>query len=211
MTDELWTLEQLPERVAALLGDGYGGQANGRVRELPNGRAIRWYTTIGLVDRPAGSRGRVALYGWRHVLQLAAIKRLQAQGKSLAEIQEALLGASDEQLVDVAKPADSAEPSKPAESAESAESAASVPETTAGEAAETTPKKTRPFWRQAPAAADTVTQVVHGIRIGDSVTVVLDGAGRVPDDAELAELTAAAAPLLAAIDRLGLSSRKERR
>jgi hypothetical protein len=52
---------------------------------------------------------------------------------------------------------------------------------------------------------------VHGIRIGDSVTVVLDGAGRVPDDAELAELTAAAAPLLAAIDRLGLSSRKERR
>jgi len=57
MNDELWTLEQLSDRVADLLADGYQGQQNGRVRELPNGRTIRWYTTIGLVDRPLATRG----------------------------------------------------------------------------------------------------------------------------------------------------------
>ncbi|MBY8850082.1 MerR family transcriptional regulator [Saccharothrix sp. MB29] len=86
MDDELWTIEQLPERVAALLAEDYDGQRNGRVRELPNGRAIRWYTTIGLVDRPAGFRGRTALYGRRHLLQVVAVKKLQAAGRTLAEI-----------------------------------------------------------------------------------------------------------------------------
>lgn len=197
MTDELWTLEQLPDRVAKLLGDDYDGQRNGRVRELPNGRAIRWYTTIGLVDRPVATRGRVALYGLRHALQLAAIKRLQALGRTLAEIQEELLGATDDRLVDVAKPAAPLDLPAPA-------------------LAEPTTSMTA-FWRQPPSPAtdsatdgDTVIKTVHGIRVGDSVmgtvTVLLDGAARVPDVAELAELTAAAAPLLAAIDRLGLST-----
>lgn len=207
MTDELWTLEQLPDRVADLLGDDYDGQRNGRVRELPNGRAIRWYTTIGLVDRPVATRGRVALYGLRHVLQLAAIKRLQALGRTLAEIQEELLGATDDRLVDVAKPAAPLDLPAPTRT-------------------ELTTEPTMAFWRQPPSPATdddtatdsntvTVTKTVHGIRVGDSVnntvTVLLDGATRVLDDAELAELTAAAAPLLAAIDRLGLSTRKERR
>lgn len=190
MTDELWTLAQLPDQVARLLGDGYDGQRNGRVRELPNGRAIRWYTTIGLVDRPVATRGRVALYGQRHALQLAAIKRLQARGRSLAEIQQELLGATDERLADIAAPTE-------------------ADDTTIDGA----------FWRQRPVAAagapdtviDTVTNAVHGFRLGDSVTVLLDGADRAPNAEELHELATAAAPLLAALDRLGLAQRKEHR
>lgn len=204
MTDELWTIEQLPDRVAELLVEDYSGQQNGRVRELPNGRTIRWYTTIGLVDRPI-SRGRTALYGPRHVLQLAAVKRLQAAGRTLAEIQQELVGVTDGRLAELAKVAslDVVYPQQP------------IP--------------VEPFWhRHAPraeadsvsdsahntahnTARNTVSKAMFGVRVGDSVMVMLEGADRAPTDAELAELEAAAAPLLAAIERLGLSPRKERR
>lgn len=105
MSAELWTLEQLPDQVAALLAEDYDGQRSGRVRELPNARTIRWYTTIGLVDRPLPTRGRAVRYGRRHVLQLAAVKKLQAQGLPLAEVQQRLIGASDRELAAIIGPA----------------------------------------------------------------------------------------------------------
>ncbi|MFF4122981.1 MerR family transcriptional regulator [Microbispora rosea] len=77
-------------------------RANGRVREVPNERLIRWYTTIGLLDPPLGRRGRVALYGRRHLLQLVAVKRRQADGLSIADIQAELAGATDAMLQRVA-------------------------------------------------------------------------------------------------------------
>lgn len=61
-------------------------------------RLIRYYTTLGLLDRPAGFQGRTALYGPRHLLQVLAVKRLQLDGKSLEEVQPLLLGRSDESL-----------------------------------------------------------------------------------------------------------------
>jgi len=68
-----WRLDQLADVVArALETAAYDGQASGRVREVPDKRTIRYYTTLGLLDRPAEYRGRVAYYGRRHVLQLVA-------------------------------------------------------------------------------------------------------------------------------------------
>src|SRR4051794_40462102 len=99
----MWTLDDLVVRVGAALAAEYAGAPNGRVRDLPDRRAIRWYTTIGLVDRPLGMRGRTALYGPRHLLQLVAIKRRQADGRALAEIQAELTGATDEELRAVAR------------------------------------------------------------------------------------------------------------
>ncbi|WP_285474030.1 MerR family transcriptional regulator [Actinoplanes sp. NBRC 101535] len=99
----MWTMEQLVERVHAALTAEYPGAPNGRVRDLPDRRAIRWYTTTGLVDRPLGMRGRTALYGTRHLLQLVAIKRRQAAGRTLAEIQAELAGATDTALADAAR------------------------------------------------------------------------------------------------------------
>jgi DNA-binding transcriptional MerR regulator len=86
---------------AALDGSAYRGAPNGRVREVPAPRAIRWYTTIGLVDRPF-MRGKVALYGPRHLLQLVAIKRRQSQGWRIADIQVELAKAPDEVLWGIA-------------------------------------------------------------------------------------------------------------
>ena len=96
-------MDELVERVRLALAGEYPGAPNGRVRDLPDRRAIRWYTTTGLVDRPAGMRGRTALYQRRHLLQLVALKRRQAQGRTLAQIQAELAGASDEALADVAR------------------------------------------------------------------------------------------------------------
>ena len=53
-------------------------RVNGRVRDVPNERLVRWYVTVGLVDPPLSRRGRVARYGRRHLLQLVAVKRRQA-------------------------------------------------------------------------------------------------------------------------------------
>ena len=71
--------------------------ANGQVRQLPSDRAVRYYTTIGLLDRPT-MRGRTALYARRHLAQLVAIKRLQQVGKSLADIQAMWPSVDDDML-----------------------------------------------------------------------------------------------------------------
>ena len=89
-------------------------RANGRVRDVPNERLVRWYVTVGLVDPPLSRRGRVARYGRRHLLQLVAVKRRQAEGRSLAEIQAELAGATDEVLAAVARVPDTKPALQPA-------------------------------------------------------------------------------------------------
>src|SRR5437660_12778010 len=95
---ELWTIDELGSRVALALSVGYEGQSSGRVRDVPDRRTIRYYTTLGLIDRPAAMRGRTAYYGRRHLLQLVAIKRLQARGLTLAELQQRRVGVSNAAL-----------------------------------------------------------------------------------------------------------------
>ncbi|MCP2342903.1 helix-turn-helix domain-containing protein [Actinomadura rupiterrae] len=132
--DETWTISELAERAAAALAADGVPRVNGRVRDLPNERLVRWYTSIGLLDPPLGRRGRTALYGPRHLLQLLAVKRRQAAGRSIAEIQIELAGAPDSVLRRIALPA----PGEPA-----AEPAGAAPSEPAGatsvERAGTTP------------------------------------------------------------------------
>ncbi|NUP61595.1 MAG: MerR family transcriptional regulator, partial [Nonomuraea sp.] len=94
---DTWTIGELAERAAQALRAG-AQPVNGRVRDVPGERLIRWYTTIGLVDPPLTRRGRIARYGRRHLLQLVAVKRMQAAGRSIAQIQTALTGATDVML-----------------------------------------------------------------------------------------------------------------
>jgi DNA-binding transcriptional MerR regulator len=101
--DASLTIEQLAACVAQALAGGSPEELNGRIRAIPDVRTLRYYTTLGLLDRPAAMRGRTALYQRRHVLQLVAIKRLQAKGMSLAEVQARLLGATDARLAHLAR------------------------------------------------------------------------------------------------------------
>jgi DNA-binding transcriptional MerR regulator len=228
MTEAIWTLDELTERVGAALSVGYDGQPSGRVRHLPDQRAIRWYTTIGLVDRPAATRGRTAMYGPRHLLQLVAIKRLQARGLSLVSIQAELAGATDAQLARVARvPGAAAPPATPAPPPRPTAALRAAPAMARplreGEAAAGTPPLAaaqgvaRParFWRERPAeAADPAVgpnavaegagvATLHGVRLGERATLLLDPA-RPLDDADLRAILDAARPLLRALRARGL-------
>jgi DNA-binding transcriptional MerR regulator len=85
--DTLWTLPELVAEVATRIA-ALPPPKNGQVRAVPDERTIRYYGTIGLLDRPSAMRGRTALYGKKHVAQVVAIKRLQTMGQSLSEIQQ---------------------------------------------------------------------------------------------------------------------------
>lgn len=65
--------------------------ANGQAGEEVSGRNIRYYRTIGLLDAPErGGDG----FTRKHLLQLIAIRILQAQGLPLRRIRELLFGRS---------------------------------------------------------------------------------------------------------------------
>jgi DNA-binding transcriptional MerR regulator len=67
----------------------------GRVARVPDARTIRYYQTLGLVDRPADYVGGQARYGYRHLLQLVSIKLLQARFLPLGRIQQHLYGQAN--------------------------------------------------------------------------------------------------------------------
>jgi DNA-binding transcriptional MerR regulator len=198
----MWTIDELVERVREALAAEYSGATDGRVRDVPDRRAIRWYTTIGLVDRPLGMRGRTALYGPRHLRQLVAIKRRQAAGRSLSQIQAELTFVSDDDLVVLAR--------VPDELVETAE----APDQTAE-------SRHMRFWSQLPARPVDSPQLfadglpaapaphsplppgaaVSGVALGGGATLI------VPHDLtdhDRQEIAAAAAPLLDMLESRGL-------
>jgi DNA-binding transcriptional MerR regulator len=95
--DDGWTLSELVAEAAATLR-GYAAADNGQIKAIPDERAVRYYASLGLLDRPHAMRGRTALYNRRHLAQLVAIKRLQAIGRSLHELAEILPALDDDAL-----------------------------------------------------------------------------------------------------------------
>jgi DNA-binding transcriptional MerR regulator len=195
----MWTMDELVARVRLALAAQYPGAPNNRIRDVPDRRSVRWYTTTGLVDRPAAMRGRTALYATRHLLQVVALKRLQAQGRTLAQIQSDLAGATDAELAAVAR--------VPQE-------LLADPGPAVTDAAE--PGRTR-FWAQ-PAAAPARDDESHdahtydggthravtplaGVALPGGVLLVLPGT---PKPADYPDIAAAAQPLLDLLADRGL-------
>jgi len=155
---------------------------------VPNERLVRWYVTVGLVDPPLSRRGRVAQYGRRHLLQLVAVKRRQAEGRSLAEIQAELAGATDEALAVVARvPADRSAP----------EGLGSAPARfwarSAGQRDSGAPEA---GLRDGRRVGRDGSGLVHGIRLAPGVVLLLEDGGREPGPDDVTEIVNAARPLL---------------
>jgi DNA-binding transcriptional MerR regulator len=185
-------MDELVRRAAAALaGPAYPGSPNGRVRDVPDRRTVRWYVTIGLVDRPAAMQGRTALYSARHLLQIVAVKRRQAQGRSIAEIQGELAGATDKTLrriADVPAAVVEAEPVPPPQ-----------------------PARNR-FWADRPAAQASSTAIADSVSV--LAAVRLPGGAMVllphrPGNDDVAAIEAAARPLLDLLADRGLLESEE--
>src|SRR3954454_22673960 len=185
----MWTLDELVDRVGQALATQYPGPPNNRIRDLPDRRAVRWDTTLGLVDRPAAMRGRTALYDGHHLLQLVALKRRQAAGRTLAQIQAELTGATDTELAAVAAVPEDL-----------------LREDTTGES-DTEPARAR-FWADPPAAPESAlvrpspplaperepdVVPLAAVALAGGAVLLLPGT---PAPGDYAELAAAARPLL---------------
>jgi len=189
-------MDELLDRVRGALAAEYPGAPNGRIRDVPDRRAVRWYTTTGLVDRPSAMRGRTALYGPRHLLQLVALKRRQAEGHSLAAIQAELAGAADDDLAAVARvprellTTEPPEPQKPARP----RFWAAAPSSPAAPSFPTAPSS--------PAALSSApVREVGGVALGGGAILVLPVR---PSAADHAAIAAAAQPLLDLLAARGL-------
>ena len=190
---EEMTLRELVAEAAVALSAAGLEQSSGRVSEVPTPRTIRYYARHGLIDKPVGWRGRAALYGRRHIAQIVAIKRMQADGSSLEQIQLALSGASDAELATRSGIAlDAAPEAKPA-----ADDAGA-------------------FWRRVPvdapepgaARVDTDEEdgeqvgtpyggdLLTGARLDPGVALWVEGARRALDDDDIAAIKVAAEPLM---------------
>ncbi|BCW95288.1 MAG: helix-turn-helix domain-containing protein [Fimbriimonadales bacterium] len=187
-TQPMWTIEALTQVAAQVLQQDYWGQPSRQAAELPNLRTVRYYTTLGLLDRPI-MRGRVAYYTRRHLAQLVAIKRLQAEGLSLVEIQQRLYGLTDDALARVAR------------LPESLDAPAETPPASA--------RRRRRFWSALPAPPEaTRTPAVQTWQVltlapGVELSLQLE---QPLDPQAIAQIQRAATPLMRVLNELGVVS-----
>ncbi|HTQ19351.1 MerR family transcriptional regulator [Mycobacterium sp.] len=163
---------------------------NRQAKPVPAERMVRYYTARGLLPRP-GTRGRALTYGRTHLIHLVAVKRLQGQGLSLDEIADRLEGMTQAELESLAAIPPSAMPAGLGDP-----EPAPAPSRAAGRFWQTAPEIDMP---PAPAAAPPAVSDLRGIRLSDSVTLLIDGSDfQGPQKAlpPLETLRRAAAPLL---------------
>jgi DNA-binding transcriptional MerR regulator len=82
-----WNARGLAAHVTALVDAAGVRPTNASARAAPSARAVRFYVASGLLDRPEGA-GTAATYGYRHLLQLLAIKIRQREGATLETIKK---------------------------------------------------------------------------------------------------------------------------
>lgn len=180
-----WTLDELSAQIALQLANDGPKQVSGRVNLVPDQRTIRYYTTKGLLAPPLSFRGRTALYGEKHLRQLLAIKRLQARGFSLVDIQQRMLGASDSQMTELA----------------GLSAASTVGVSPVQQLPDVPVSEDESFWKTAPAtvvlAEPSSTGVEHRttIRLAPGIELHVDGVVNL-DEYDVAALRGVAAPLL---------------
>jgi DNA-binding transcriptional MerR regulator len=196
MGNELWTLDELKGRVRDALAFGYVPGPSGRVRAVPDRRTIRYYTTLGLIDRAAAMRGRTALYSQRHLLQLVAVKRLQADGLSLSQVQQRLAGLSDDALTAIAKlPDPDAKAFRDRRESFWEDAPADVSETTPAKGPAAT---WRPRGMEAPHL-----QTLTSLSLAEGASLLLGSGVRLAAD-DLREIVEAAGPLLQILQSKGI-------
>jgi DNA-binding transcriptional MerR regulator len=92
-----WNARGLAAHATALVDAAGLRPTNASARAAPSARAVRFYVANGLLDRPEGT-GTAATYGYRHLLQLLAIKIRQREGRTLEYIKQELRDVTGDAL-----------------------------------------------------------------------------------------------------------------
>lgn len=92
-----WNARGLAAHATALADAAGLRPTNASARAAPSARAVRYYVSNGLLDRPEGT-GTAATYGYRHLLQLLAIKIRQREGRTLEYIKQELRDVTGDAL-----------------------------------------------------------------------------------------------------------------
>ncbi|HEX8190698.1 MAG TPA: MerR family transcriptional regulator [Pyrinomonadaceae bacterium] len=89
----------LAEAAARILAEsGAARQGRGTVTELPDERTVRYYLAEGLIPPADEKQGTASVFGFRHLLQLLVVKKLQAEGLPIRAIRELVTGKTERQL-----------------------------------------------------------------------------------------------------------------
>ena len=89
----------LAEEAARILAEsGAARQGRGTVTELPDERTVRYYLAEGLIPPAEEKQGTASVFGFRHLLQLLVVKKLQAEGLPIRAIRELVTGKTERQL-----------------------------------------------------------------------------------------------------------------
>lgn len=92
-----WNLRDLARLAAAILEAAAVRPVNTAAAALPSERTIRFYVAKHLVGSPEG-RGTAAIYSYRHLLQVLAIKLRQMEGATLTALADEMATTSGDVL-----------------------------------------------------------------------------------------------------------------
>jgi len=89
---------ELAEAASRLIVELVPMQEKGSVAEVPDERIVRYYLSEGLLSPASERRGSASLYGYRQLLQLLAVKRLQADYLPIRKIRELIENRTEGEL-----------------------------------------------------------------------------------------------------------------
>jgi DNA-binding transcriptional MerR regulator len=88
----------LAGEAAKILSESGLAQARGTVTELPDERTVRYYLTEGLLSPAEDKQGTASVFGYRHLLQLLVVKKLQAEHLPIRKIRDLVEGRTEREL-----------------------------------------------------------------------------------------------------------------
>lgn len=88
----------LADEAAKILTESGLAQERGTVSEVPDERTVRYYLTEGLVSPAEDKQGTASVFGYRHLLQLLVVKKLQSEHLPIRKIRDLVDGRTEREL-----------------------------------------------------------------------------------------------------------------
>ena len=88
----------LAGEAAKILSESGLAQERGTVTEVPDERTVRYYLTEGLVSPAEDKQGTASVFGYRHLLQLLVVKKLQSEHLPIRKIRDLVDGRTEREL-----------------------------------------------------------------------------------------------------------------